>query len=600
MVVRLISPLKVESARLASLVQVEVDRRNYSRAAAIATTLGVQTAFEFCDICVPCLLENAIERVEDYVEPHPELQIQLVQFLDGITTNNAAQLSALWRSYPWIQTKSPRLSGKSLGKLIERLLKKFELDPKMAPLHTKTRTFLAFRYQVLTKNEPTTRLENWRDLVGEFVGKDLELAYTLVNLLTNGRSIDPDFKEAQFWANKLDLDRRRLPYGIDDDFEDPLSGNGDDADENWDEDQNGGKFYALRLPRERILMIDTQPAFRDFLAVLAEETVSGYDSETLPMTSDGVALMQVAFPDQVFLLDANALSGKLSHEDWTGFVQGYFNNPNLLKLGFGLAPDLKNMERFHPAFANLRQTAKRVLDLDPLHRQLFLASNQVLIASYTSDNRGLSGFVESIFGLPLDKRDQISHWDKRPLSESQTIYAALDAFVLLDLYNQILALSEVRGQKDHVYKVIETTIKFGNKLEKNEKKLNSAEEKAMRKEMANLRLSQPVQPLNKEPISVRDIRIACDGMLQGLCKKLRLHGIDTRTIENFESTERLGEIAQEEKRMILTRGVKSFVKLKKFVPPGFILIIQDDLLDHQVEEVLHYFNIRMSPDDFFS
>lgn len=67
-----------------------------------------------------------------------------------------------------------------------------------------------------------------------------------------------------------------------------------------------------------------------------------------------------------------------------------------------------------------------------------------------------------------------------------------------------------------------------------------------------------------------------------MCKKLRLHGIDTKTIENFESTDRLGEIAQEEKRMILTRGAKSYVKLKKFVPPGFTLNIQEDLLDDQV------------------
>lgn len=74
------------------------------------------------------------------------------------------------------------------------------------------------------------------------------------------------------------------------------------------------------------------------------------------MSSDGVALMQVAFPDHVFLLDANSLNAKLSHDEWAQFVQQYFNNPNLLKLGFGLAPDLKNMEKFHPAFANLRQT----------------------------------------------------------------------------------------------------------------------------------------------------------------------------------------------------------------------------------------------------
>lgn len=156
LIVRLISPLKVELPLLVSLVQSELDRRHYSRAAKIAEALKVQKAFQFCDICVPCLLENAIERVEEYVQPHRELQIELIRFLDELTLNNAVQMSDLWRAYPWIQTKSPRLSGKSLGKLIEKLLKKFELDAKFAPNHTNTRTFLAFRYQVLTKNEPTT------------------------------------------------------------------------------------------------------------------------------------------------------------------------------------------------------------------------------------------------------------------------------------------------------------------------------------------------------------------------------------------------------------------------------------------------------------
>lgn len=105
------------------------------------------------------------------------------------------------------------------------------------------------------------------------MSKDPQLAYTLVTLLTNGRSIDPDFKEAQFWANKLNLDRKRLPYGIDDAIEDLSFGHEDNQpDENWDEPKSEmGKFYSLSLPRDRIRMVDSQPAFRDFLSVLAQQ-----------------------------------------------------------------------------------------------------------------------------------------------------------------------------------------------------------------------------------------------------------------------------------------------------------------------------------------
>jgi len=50
-------------------------------------------------------------------------------------------------------------------------------------------------------------------------------------------------------------------------------------------------------------------------------------------------------------------------------------------------------------------------------------------------NKGLSKLVELCFGKRLDKSDQISNWELRPLRESQIIYAALDAHCLLEIYN---------------------------------------------------------------------------------------------------------------------------------------------------------------------
>ena len=46
---------------------------------------------------------------------------------------------------------------------------------------------------------------------------------------------------------------------------------------------------------------------------------------------------------------------------------------------------------------------------------------------------GLSDVVSTFLGVPLDKREQCSNWERRPLSRLQLIYAALDAVVLLDL-----------------------------------------------------------------------------------------------------------------------------------------------------------------------
>mmetsp|Transcript_41826 Transcript_41826/g.112035 ORF Transcript_41826/g.112035 Transcript_41826/m.112035 type:complete len:138 (+) Transcript_41826:67-480(+) len=44
---------------------------------------------------------------------------------------------------------------------------------------------------------------------------------------------------------------------------------------------------------------------------------------------------------------------------------------------------------------------------------------------------GLSRLVQQVLGLPLDKTEQTSDWETRPLSQSQMIYAGLDAHCLV-------------------------------------------------------------------------------------------------------------------------------------------------------------------------
>lgn len=53
--------------------------------------------------------------------------------------------------------------------------------------------------------------------------------------------------------------------------------------------------------------------------------------------------------------------------------------------------------------------------------------------------------MHKCMGAELDKSDQFSNWEKRPLRESQLLYAALDAFCLIEIFDVLKAATEQTG-----------------------------------------------------------------------------------------------------------------------------------------------------------
>eukprot|EP00127_Corallochytrium_limacisporum_P005267 Clim_evm84s201 gene=Clim_evmTU84s201 len=451
------------------------------------------------------------------------------------------------------------------------------------------------------------------------------------------------------------------------------------------------KLSDLRFPA-RITMVDSRESLKDhsFLSDIGTRVTMGIDMEWKPNMFQGqkqpVALVQIAYVvndrTEVVFLDVPSLDPKFVHK----IMADILSSPDTVKVGFGLANDLNMLEKTlaeHdlslPGITNyfeledVNRMIKEMRDVNELqqkktgkprhgHRHNNHRSNLEDPSTHTTytgsfwlhENpyKGLSGLVYHFFGYGLDKTEQMSEWERRPLRTEQKIYAALDAAVLVDIFSifkENLApdandvskatllhtgfakakLSENELLDPNLCDVLQSQINkaFLNKAfkivqEPRQQAVSAGTKKSHKKATTSAvakegdgqhpapsqstkntsGLGMGVPPTNPSdpPIFPPDCRFAVDNMICRLGRHLRLCGIDTLLNTGGTMTDQafITRINSED-RTLLTRGQRFHVLLNQLDYQKAVQV-QGDSVEDQLAWVLKYFNIKVRPQDMFS
>ncbi|ESO95750.1 hypothetical protein LOTGIDRAFT_116671 [Lottia gigantea] len=586
-----------------------IQQQKFKEAAVSITKLGLQDHFEVNEVLIPLLIQDKVNMLENYVIGRPELQKQVVELLDGLCDRESNIEEFISQSGVEVVKRS-NLNRKTLSKLAVRLMKLYQIPASLCPNISNARGYGALKYLLYKRYiEGTMGSGSWEEMVQSAVGDSVYLKEQLLEQLMCYN----DLKEAVKWAKSFELPDSSIPQPVleaRDKFEQQQ--NTDDWDSEILSDKDMSVFYyQLSLPLDNITVVDDKHLLKICSERLAiPDTVIGIDSEWKPSMGAetvGVALIQLAVQEHIFLFDMTTLITILSKEEICSFMELVFCNPDTIKLGYGFDADMHMLVKGFPYFKDILVNVQRFIDLAETCNDENFDGEPDSARSKTSftksEEKGLSELVRQCFGKPLNKGEQMSNWERRPLRVEQLIYASLDAYVLLELYDHLqnhCKLNDINIEMEP-----QTKVNFSKKSKQDKKKAKAAgltlrdkkkEKEEREQKMASLLHSKTD---SNYVISPNELRVVCDTMLQGTGRYLRSCGVDVKIMENHEEHDQAIKIGTTEGRIILSSGAP-FQRIKSYVGEEKCYNVLSMGAQEQATEVLKHFNVKVTQRDIFS
>ena len=170
-----------------------------------------------------------------------------------------------------------------------------------------------------------------------------------------------------------------------------------------------GKIVVINTPDEAEAAVDH----------LLSQPVLGLDTETRPSFTKGrhfkCSLLQVASKSICFLF-------RLNHIGMCPAVMRLLGDKAVTKVGLAWRNDLlalREVGEFEPG---------TYVDLQDMVREIGI-EDQSLVKIYAN-----------LFGERISKADRLSNWERDNLKDTQMIYAAIDAWACVQIYEEVLRL----------------------------------------------------------------------------------------------------------------------------------------------------------------
>ncbi|XP_055843854.1 exonuclease mut-7 homolog [Episyrphus balteatus] len=589
---------------LVTKIQELIDEKRYKDAAYWAIFLEATQSFDIYQIVLPLILQNKPNLAVECLDKTKDQQEAIVQFLDSLLDKRKTVIDHCYpiiERYGYTELNQSIISFRPMSKLVARLAKKYQIDDQLTPnlSYSKSRSYMYYLYKRFKDGEMSR--DSFRELVKDAATTTV-LKYDLVaNISSHG-----DREEALYWVKLYQIPTEQWPptlYVDDSDHntssdtvdggwgggggcgsvcDDLPSNNSNDASPSGIKDD----YLQLELRDEAIILVDRKSTFTDMIRTLEKHSLIGFDSEWKPSACqvETVSLLQLATFDKVYLIDV--MSEDITDDLWRLFGRNIFNNLEILKIGFALQQDLLMLQKSLPQMNLCLSSGSCYLDLKDLWKRLkYMQSFSFPYKRAAKSGTSLSALSQVCLGKTLDKSNQLSNWAKRPLRRDQIIYAALDAYCLVQIY-RVIAESLTRLGYDIDQIVDQITSTNSTKPEKsiNKQLESSSSSRISRKSSRNTSM---------ECISSTKIKFICDSILGGLLHNLRRLGIDCLEINSRSSLDNYVRRAQQENRCILSRD-SHFVHLSKLLPKSLCIEIPEDAADNQVINVIQYFNISIN------